>query len=107
VKDTFQMYKFVLDVYAYEVLGLDEYCLFEIALPAISGQVVENDIDNLFVDFFKILIQPAVEPQYLKRITTNRYEGMSLDVGIHFVENKEKFTTAYKKKILSYYRGLG
>lgn len=107
LKDTFLMDKFVLDVYAYEVLGLEEYCLFEIALSAISGQVVENDINNLFVDFFKILIQPAVEPEHLKRITTDRYEGMGLDVGIHLVENKEKFTSAYKKKVLSYYRELG
>ncbi len=107
VKDTFLLYKFVLDVYACEVLGLEEYCLFEIALPAISGQVVENDTDNLLVDFFKILIQPAIEPEHLKRISTDRYEGMGLDVGIHLVESKEKFTKAYKKKVLSYYRELG
>jgi len=31
---------------------------------------------------------------------------MGLDVGIHLVENKEKFDDEYKKKILSYYREI-
>lgn len=106
LKDTFLMDKFVLDVYAYEVLGLEEYSLFEVSIKGIVGQLIASDIDNLFSGFFKVLIQPFISSKHLKRITTDRYEGMGLDVGLHIVENKEKFNDEYKKKILSYYHEI-
>jgi len=106
LKDTFIMDKFVLDVYATEIMGVDEYNYFEIVPKGISGQIIESISDNLFAEFFHLLIQPFVEPKHLKRATTARYEGMGLDVGIHLVENKEKFDDEYKKKILSYYHEI-
>lgn len=106
LKDTFLMDKFVLDVYAYEVMGLEEYNYFEIMAKGISGQIIDSEIDNLFTEFFKLLVQPFIAAVDLKRITTDRYEGMGLDIGIHLVENKEKFDDDYKKKILGYYHEI-
>jgi hypothetical protein len=100
------MDKFVLDVYANEIMGLEEYSYFEILFNGISGQLIDSISDNLFAEFFQILIQPLIKPEFLKRPTTDRYEGMGLDVGIHLVENKEKFDDDYKKKILSYYHEI-
>lgn len=106
LKDTFLMDKFVLDVYAWEILGVEVYSLFEISLKGIGGEILDSDIDNLFSEFFKVLSQPFISPGFLKRITTDRYEGMGLDVGLHIVENKEKFDDEYKKKILGYYHEI-
>jgi hypothetical protein len=106
LKDSFIMDKFVLDVYANEIMGLEEYSYFEILFNGISGQLIDSISDNLFAEFFQILIQPLIKPEFLKRPTTDRYEGMGLDVGIHLVENKEKFDDDYKKKILSYYHEI-
>ncbi|MCK5058591.1 MAG: hypothetical protein KAT34_18190 [Candidatus Aminicenantes bacterium] len=106
LKDTFLMDKFVLDVYTCEVLGLEEYSLFEISLKGIAGELLDSNIDNLFSEFFQVLTQPFISPGFLKRITTYRYEGMGLDIGLHIVENKEKFDDEYKKKILGYYHEI-
>ncbi len=107
LKDSFLMDKFVIDVYAYEVLGVEEFYYFEIAQDGISGHIIDSDIDNSFSVFFKLLLQPFIHSSKIKFITTDRYDGMGLDVGVHLVENKDKFDDEYKQKILGYDQGIG
>ena len=106
LKEGFLMQKFVFDVYSSEVIGSDEYSLFEISPEGIVGQITKTDKENFLADFFIVVMQPFIETVHLKRLTTDRYEGMGLDIGIHLVENKEKFTDDYKQKILGSYQAL-
>lgn len=107
LKDDFLMDKFVFDVYAYEVLNLDVYCLFQVLDIGIRGKISGGGIDHIFSDTFKILEQDTIEKKYIAPYSSEaKYEGMGLEVGVFPVENKEKFTPEYKQKILEYLNAL-
>ncbi|UCH95576.1 MAG: hypothetical protein JSV88_01680 [Candidatus Aminicenantes bacterium] len=103
LKDDFLLKKFIFDVYAHEVLGLDVYCLFEIKEEGIRGPLFEANINSIFSDSFKISKQPQIERKHLMPFKTDEsYEGMGLIDGVFPVENKDKFTDQYKRKVLEY-----
>jgi hypothetical protein len=107
LKDDFLLKKFIFDLYAHEVLRLDVYCLFEITQEGVEGSLFEADINNIFSDSFKISKQPHIERKYLKPFKTDEsYEGMGLIEGVFPVENKDKFTDKYKRKVLEYLKEI-
>ncbi len=107
LKDDFLMDKFVFDVYAYEILNLDVYCLFQILDDGIRGELSDGDINHIFSDTFKILKQETIEKRYIApHGSESKYEGMGLEEGVFPVENKEKFTPEFKQKILEYLNAL-
>ncbi|HLP60678.1 MAG TPA: hypothetical protein VK186_17680 [Candidatus Deferrimicrobium sp.] len=108
LQEDFLMDKYIFDVYAYEVLGLDVYCLFHILPLGFQGEILDSNINHIFARVFKKLIQETIERKYIApyRSLIN-YEGMGLVEGVFPVENKDKFTPAYKQKILEYLIALG
>lgn len=107
LKDDFLMDKFIFDVYAYEVLNLEVYCLFQVLIIGIRGDLLDGDIDHTFSDAFKILKQETIEKKYIAPYRSeSKYEGMGLEEGVFPVESKEKFTPAFKQKILEYMNAL-
>lgn len=107
LKDDFLMDKFIFDVYAYEILELDIYCLFQILDEGIRGELSDGDINHIFSDTFKILKQETIEKKYIAPYGSEaKYEGMGLEEGVLPVENKDKFTAEYKQKILEYLNAL-
>jgi len=107
LKDDFLMDKFIFDAYAYEVLGLEAYCLFQVLLSGISGEFSDSDVEHPFSSCFKVLKQETVERQFIAPYNSETsYEGMGYEEGVFPVENKEKFTPEYKQKILEYLSAL-
>ena len=102
VDKMFLMHQFVIDSYAYEILGIEEYCYFEISPKGISGEISDTSISDVFAPFYKSLKQRSIQKQFLTPQMTDRYESMGLGIGIFLVENKDKFNETYKKKILEY-----
>lgn len=103
LKDDFLMKKFVFDMYAYEELKLDVYCLFEIAEEGVEGPLFDSQINSLFSDSYKNSKQIHIQPQYLSNYKTDEnYQGMGLEKGVFPVEYKDKFTDTYKRKVLEY-----
>ena len=102
VDKMFLMSKFVVDSYAFEILGIEEYCYFEISPKGISGKIIDTSISDMFSPFYKLLKQHSIQKQFLTPQMTDRYESMGLGTGIFLVENKDKFNETYKKKILEY-----
>lgn len=107
LKDDFLLKKFIFDLYAHEVLGVDVYCLFEITPEGVEGSLFESNIDSIFSDSFKISKQPHIERKHLMPFKTDEsYEGMGLIEGVFPVENKDNFTKKYKRKVLEYLKEL-
>ena len=108
LKDDFLMDKFIFDVYAYEVLKLESYCLFQILFSGIGGELSDSTGEHTFSDCFKMLKQETIERQFIAPYKSEiSYEGMGYEEGVFPVENKEKFTPDYKQKILEYLTALG
>ena len=107
LKDDFLMDKFIFDVYAHEVLGLDEYCLFQVLYSGITGDISDSESTHLFSDCFKFLNQESVDRQFIAPYKSETsYGGMGFEEGVFPVENKEKFTPDYKQKIREYLDAL-
>jgi len=103
LSDSFLMKKFLFDVYAHEVLKADTYCAFEIDPAGVTGPLSETGINSIFADYFKICKMPLIERRYVKPFKSEEsYEGMGLMEGVFPVENKDKFTDSYKRKVLDY-----
>lgn len=103
LKDNFLMTKYVLDMYAFEELGVDIYCAFEVSGEGIPGALTASTIKSIFSDSYKVTKQECIERNYLKPFTSGEsYEGMGLINGVFPVENKDKFTPEYKQKVLEY-----
>ena len=101
LKDEFMLKKFLFDLYAHEILGVDVYCLFEIKPQGIEGPL--SNIDNIFADSFKVSHQPHIPRKFIKPYQSDEsYQGMGLIEGMFPVENKDKFTEEYKQKVLEY-----
>jgi hypothetical protein len=100
--ERFLMYQFVVDSYAYEILGIKEYCFFEIDQRGVKGKIDQLKTDDIFAPFYKTVKQDYIEKEYLIPQITDRYESMGLDIGVFLVENKHNFNDKYKKKILEY-----
>jgi len=108
LQEDFLMDKYIFDVYAYEVLGLDIYCLFHILPLGFQGEILDSKIDHIFAGSFKILKQETIERKYIAAYQSlTSYEGMGLVEGVYPVENKDKFTPEYQQKILEYLNALG
>lgn len=108
LKDDFLMDKFIFDMYAYEVLELDVYCLFQVLETGIENQLTDSSINHMFAGSFKLLEQDRIDKKHiLPYQSAANYEGMGLEPGIIPVENKEKFTPEFKRKILEYLTALG
>jgi len=107
LKDDFIMTKFLFDVYAYEELGVDTYCAFEISPEGMQGPLSESDSKSIFSQALKKTNQTFIDKKYLKPyITDENYQGMGLVAGVLPIENKEKFTEEYKQKVLDYLKEL-
>lgn len=107
LKDDFLMDKFIFDVYANEVLGLEAYCLFQILLSGVGDELSDSDEEHIFSSCFKTLKQEVIERQFIAPYKSDTsYEGMGYEEGVFPVENKEKFTPDYKQKILEYLTAL-
>jgi hypothetical protein len=103
LSDSFIMKKFLFDVYAHEVLKTDTYCAFEIDSAGVTGPLSETEINSIFADSFKSCKIPFIERKYVKPFKSEEsYEGMGLMEGVFPVENKDKFTDSYKRKVLEY-----
>lgn len=103
LKDDFLLNKFIFDLYAHEILGVDVYCLFEIIQEGLEGALSDSDIDNIFSDCFKVSGQQSIDRNHLRPFKTDEsYAGMGLIEGVFPVENKDKFTDNYKQKVLEY-----
>ncbi len=108
LKDDFLMDKTIFDMYAYEVLGLDIYCLFQILESGIRSEILDSNINHLFSDSFKVIKQETIEEKYIAPYESDvNYEGMGLVEGVLPVENPTKFTPSFKQKILEYLKALG
>ncbi|NIM16068.1 MAG: hypothetical protein GTO45_29045 [Candidatus Aminicenantes bacterium] len=108
LKDDFLLKKFVLDMYAYEELGVDTYCAFEISPAGVEGPLFETNIKSMFSGSYKASKQPHIESQYIKPFKGEEsYEGMGLIDGVFPVENKDKFTDEYKHQVLEYLQEVG
>lgn len=106
--DSFLMTKYILDVYANDVLEVDVYCAFEIDKNGIETPLFESQLQHVFNDVFKVILQEQIERKYLKPYKTDTsYEGMGFIDGVFPVENREKFDDAYKQKILEYIKEIG
>ncbi len=107
LREDFLMDKFIFDIYAYEVLGLDIYCLFQILSDGINSEILDSQINHLFSDYFKILKQNTIKKRYITPYQSDiKYEGMGLVEGVFPVESQEKFTPDNKQKILEYLKAL-
>lgn len=107
LRDDFLMDKFVFDVFAHDILGLDVYCLFQISSSGICGEIIDSEINHIFSDSFKILKQDSISRQHMEPYKSSvDYTGMGLMAGDFPVENKDKFTPGYKKKVLEYLKAL-
>ncbi|MGD2088084.1 MAG: hypothetical protein PVH61_18030 [Candidatus Aminicenantes bacterium] len=103
LKDDFLLKKFIFDVYAHEVLKVDIYCIFQVIPEGFAGPLSESNINSIFSDSFKICQQAHIERKDLIPFKTDdSYQGMGLIEGVYPVENKDKFTDAYKRKVLEY-----
>jgi len=103
LKEDFLLKKFIFDVYAHEELGLEVYCLFEIKEQGIEGPLYSVEINSIFSDSFKISKQEKIEREFIVPFKSDEnYEGMGLIDGMYPVENKDKFTDEYKRKVLEY-----
>jgi hypothetical protein len=103
LQDDFMLKKFVFDVYAHEVLGVDTYCAFEILARAIEGPLFDTGINSIFSDSFRASKQQKIDRKQLKLYEAGEsYEGMGLFEGVFPVEHKDKFTDVYKRKVLEY-----
>lgn len=100
--EKFLMYQFVVDSYAFEMLGFKEYCFFEIDQRGIIGKINQLDTEDIFAPFYKIVKQDFIEKEYLIPQITDRYDSMGFDIGVFLVENKHNFNDKYKKKVLEY-----
>jgi hypothetical protein len=101
--DEFMLKKFIFDLYAHEILGVEVYCLFEINPQGIAGPLSNANIDNIFSRLFKVSHQPHItRKDILPYQTEENYQGMGLIEGMFPVENKDKFTEEYKQKVLEY-----
>jgi hypothetical protein len=108
LNEDFLMDKYIFDVYAYEILRLDIYCLFHILPLGFQGEILDTNIDHIFAGAFKILKQESIERKYIAPYQSlTSYEGMGLVEGVFPVENKDKFTPEYQQKILEYLNALG
>ena len=103
LKEDFMLKKFIFDLYAYEIMGVEVYCLFEIKAQGIEGSFFDAKIDSIFTDSFKVLHQAHIARKFIKPFQTEEsYQGMGLIEGMFPVENKDKFTAEYKQKVLEY-----
>ena len=103
LNDNFLMGKYIFDVYAWEILGVDIYCAFEIRQQAIEGPLFDSGIANIFSVVYKVVKQKNIDRKYLIPFKSGEsYEGMGLINGVFPVENKDKFTPAYKQKVRDY-----
>jgi len=103
LNDNFLMNKYIFDLYAWEVLGVDIYCAFEIQQHGIEGVLSDSGIDSIFSASYKVTKQKSIDRKYLKPFkSVESYEGMGLISGVFPVENKDKFTPTYKQKVLDY-----
>jgi len=100
--ERFLMYQFVVDSYAFEILGFNEYCFFEIDQKGVKGKISKMDTNDIFAPFYKIVKQEFIGKEYLTPQITDRYESMGFDIGVFLVENKHNFNEKYKKKVLEY-----
>ncbi len=108
LQEDFLMDKYIFDVYAYEILGLEIYCLFHILPLGFQGEILDSNIDHIFAGAFKILKQETIERKYIAAYQSlTNYEGMGLVEGVFPVENKDKFNPEYQQKILEYLNALG
>ncbi len=108
LNDNFLMSKFIFDVYAYEILGVDVYCAFEIMKEGLETALFNSPIHNTFAEVYKVIYQPHIDKKFLKTIKSDHtYEGMGFIEGVFPVENRDRFTDEYKNKILEYIRELG
>lgn len=106
--DSFLMTKYIMDVYAHDILETDVYCAFEIDMKGIETPLFESEIQHIFKDVFKVVLQEQIARKHLKPFKTDTsYEGMGLIDGVFPVENREKFDDAYKQKVLEYIKGVG
>ena len=103
LKDDFLLRKFIFDIYAHEVLGLEVYCLFEIKEQCVEGPLYDANINSIFAGSFKVSKQARIERACIEPYKSGEsYEGMGLIEGMFPVENKDKFTDEYKRKVLEY-----
>jgi hypothetical protein len=103
LKEDFMLKKYIFDLYAYEIMGVDVYCLFEIKAQGIEGTLSNATIDNTFAGSFKVLHQANIARKFITPFQTEEsYQGMGLIEGMFPVENKDKFTVEYKQKVLEY-----
>ena len=101
--DEFMLKKFIFDLYAHEILGVDVYCLFEIKPQGIAGPLLNANIDSIFSSLFKVTQQAHIARKLIIPYQTEEsYQGMGLIEGMFPVENKDKFTGEYKQKVLDY-----
>ncbi|MCU0288907.1 MAG: hypothetical protein MUF15_21245 [Acidobacteria bacterium] len=108
LQEDFLMDKYIFDIYAYEILGIDVYCLFHVLNLGFQSEILDGNIKHIFAPVFKRLKQDKIERKFIApyKSLTN-YEGMGLVEGVFPVENKDKFTDEYKQKILEYLLALG
>lgn len=107
LKDDFLMDKFIFDSYAYEVLGFEAYCLFQVLFSGINGELSDSDVEHPFTSCFKVLKQETIERQFIAPYKSDTsYEGMGYEEGVFPVENKDKFTPEFKQKIREYLTAL-
>ncbi len=107
LKEGFLMDKFIFDVYAHEVLGLETYCLFQVLYNGIGGILSDSDEEHIFSDCFKKLRQDVIDIEFIAPYRSKTsYEGMGYEEGVFPVESKEKFTPDYKQKIRDYLSAL-
>jgi hypothetical protein len=107
LSETFLMTKYIFDVYAHEVLNVDIYCAFEVLEEGLETAPVDSPVNHFFKDVFKMINQQHIERKFLKPFKSDQtYEGMGLIDGVFPVENRDKFTNHYKKKVLEYIKGV-
>ncbi len=103
LKENFLMSKFIFDAYAYEVLGVDLYCAFEVQPGGLESPLIDSSVDHVFSGSYKAVKQKYIERKYLKPFKSGEsYEGMGLINGVFPIENKDKFTPEYKQRVLDY-----
>jgi hypothetical protein len=103
LKDDFMLKKFLFDVYAHEELGVETYCAFEISEHAIEGPLFDTGINSIFSDSYRASKQRNIDRKNIKLYKSEEsYEGMGLFEGVFPVENKDKFTEVYKRRVLEY-----
>ncbi len=107
LRDDFVIDKFMFDLLAHEIHGLNVYCLFTVLLSGIDCEVEPTSIRHIFSGCMKVLRQKSVDPKYLAPYKYDaNFESMGYEAGVFPVENKDKFTSDYKKKIFEYISAL-